>query len=103
MAHVPGGTATLRLAICGSRGNSVDVMVNGKLIGGTGTLPNSGVMHRDGIRSVESEVDLPFDSSLLVQGANEIELKTNANDWTQGVLFADRIAAGSGTRSPQRP
>jgi rhamnogalacturonan endolyase len=87
MAKVPAGKATLRLAICGSRGNSVDVSVNGKPIGGTGPLPNSGVMHRDGIRSVETEVDLPFDSSMLAPGKNQIDLTTTATDWTQGVLY----------------
>ncbi len=46
------GTATLRLAICGARGGPVDVAVNGKSIGSTGELPESGVMHRDGIRAV---------------------------------------------------
>jgi rhamnogalacturonan endolyase len=87
MANVPAGKATLRLAICGSRGNSVDISVNGKPIGGTGPLPNSGVMHRDGIRSIETEVDLPFDSSMLVPGKNQIDLTATATDWTQGVLY----------------
>lgn len=87
MPRVSPGKAMLRLAICGSRGNSVDVAVNGKPIGSTGPLPNSGVMHRDGIRSVETEVDLPFDTSLLAPGSNEIELTTQAKDWTEGVLY----------------
>ena len=44
-------------------------------------------MHRDGIRATEVERDFPFDTSLLVKGENHIELKTNARDWTDGVLY----------------
>ena len=81
------GTATLRLAICGARGGPVDVAVNGQSIGGTGELPESGVMHRDGIRGVEIERNLPFDASILKQGENVIELTKQARTWTDGVLY----------------
>jgi len=87
MRDVEPGKAMLRLAICGSRGNSLDVSVNGTGIGSSGALPNSGVMHRDGIRSVETEVDLPFDMSLLARGENHIDITTQAQDWTEGVLY----------------
>lgn len=104
MATITSGTATLRMAICGSRGNSVIVAVNGSVIGDTGTLPNSGVMHRDGIRSVETEHDFPFSESLLVKGTNYIDLTTRANNWTDGVLYDylrlevnDRGSGSSGT------
>ena len=76
----------LRLAVCGSRGNSLEVSVNGKTIG-SAELPNSGVMHRDGIRAIETEEDFPFDATLLTAGENRIELRTNAKDWTDGVLY----------------
>ena len=87
MANAKPGKATLRLAICGSRGNSLDVSVNGKPIGSSGDLPNSGVMHRDGIQAVETFIDLPFDTSMLVDGPNEIELTSHAKDWTDGILY----------------
>jgi rhamnogalacturonan endolyase len=80
------GKATLRLAICGSRGNQLTVSVNGNPIG-TVDLPNSGVMHRDGIRSTETERDLSFNALLLTQGENHIDLTTHATDWTDGVLY----------------
>jgi len=85
--QAPEGTATLRLAICGARGGPVDVVANGKSIGGTGELPESGVMHRDGIRGVEIERDLKFDASLLKAGTNVIELTKQARTWTDGVLY----------------
>lgn len=81
------GTATLRLAICGARGGPVDVFVNGQSIGSTGELPESGVMHRDGIRGTETERNLRFDASLLTTGTNVIELRKNARSWVDGVLY----------------
>jgi len=84
--HAGTGKAVLRLAVCGSRGNSLEVAVNGKTIG-LSDLPNSGVMHRDGIRAIETEEDYPFDAALLTAGENHIELTTHAKDWTDGVLY----------------
>jgi len=86
--QAPKGAATLRLAICGARGGPVDVAVNGRSIGGTGELPESGVMHRDGIRAIAlTERDLKFDASLLKSGENVIELTKQARNWTDGVLY----------------
>jgi len=82
------GTAILRLAICGARGGPVDVAVNGTGVGGTGELPESGVMHRDGIRSAALiERNLSFDASLLKSGENIIALTKHARNWTDGVLY----------------
>ena len=82
------GTATLRLAICGARGGPVDVAVNGQSIGGTGELPESGVMHRDGIRSTALvERNLKFDAALLKPSENVITLTKQVRAWTDGVLY----------------
>ncbi|HEY8748793.1 MAG TPA: polysaccharide lyase family protein [Tepidisphaeraceae bacterium] len=82
------GTATLRLAICGARGGTVDVSLNGMPIGSTGELPESGVMHRDGIRSASlTERDVAFDASLLKRGENVFALRKHARAWTDGVLY----------------
>jgi hypothetical protein len=80
------GYATLCLAICGARGNALDVAVNGRPID-TANLPNSGVMHRDGVRAIETERDFTFDASLFSGGENHIDLITHAKDWTDGVLY----------------
>jgi rhamnogalacturonan endolyase len=88
MDQRPQGTATLRLAICGARGGPVDVALNGQPIGSTGELPESGVMHRDGIRATALvERDLKFDASLLHPGENVIELTKHVRTWTDGVLY----------------
>jgi rhamnogalacturonan endolyase len=82
------GTVTLRLAICGARGGPVDVAVNGQSIGSTGELPESGVMHRDGIRSAPlTERNLKFDAALLKPGENVIALTKHVRTWTDGVLY----------------
>ena len=82
------GAATLRMAICGARGGPVDVALNGKPIGTTGELPESGVMHRDGIRSDSlTERDVKFDAGLLRPGENIIELTKHVRTWTDGVLY----------------
>ena len=87
MDRVPAGTGVLRLAICGARGGPVDATLNGRSIGSTGELPESGVMHRDGIRSDSlTEVDLKFDASLVKQGENVIALTKHVRAWTDGVL-----------------
>jgi rhamnogalacturonan endolyase len=82
------GTVTLRLAICGARGGPVDVTLNGQSIGTTGELPESGVMHRDGIRSDSlTERNLKFDAALLKPGENVLELTKHVRTWTDGVLY----------------
>jgi len=88
MDKVSQGTATLRLAICGARGGPVDVTLNGQAIGSTGALPESGVMHRDGIRSDSLTVcDLKFAAALLKAGPNVMELTKHVRTWTDGVLY----------------
>jgi rhamnogalacturonan endolyase len=82
------GIATLRLAICGDRGGSITVAVNGTVVGGTGPLPQNSVMHRDGIRAVLYERPVAFDATLLRSGENIIELRRgDVRDWTDGILY----------------
>jgi len=82
------GTATLRLAFCGThRGCDVEVLVNGESVGETGTLPSTSAMQRDGIRAFWIEKPIPFDAKLLKKGENVIELKSHANSWSQGVMY----------------
>ena len=82
------GKATLRIAVCGSRdGEQVKVSLNDQYIGSTGHLPHMGVMHRDGIRGKEEEINIPFDAALLKAGTNCLKLSLNAKNWTFGVLY----------------
>jgi rhamnogalacturonan endolyase len=88
LAEAPKGKATLRLAICGSRGRSgIEVAVNDKSAGGTGPLLDSGVMHRDGIRGYWQEKNVSFEASLLKAGTNVIKLTNPGRKWVEGVLY----------------
>jgi rhamnogalacturonan endolyase len=55
--------------------------------GSTGELPESGVMHRDGIRGILVARNLKFDAALLKSGRNVIELTKQVRTWTDGVLY----------------
>ncbi len=82
------GKATLRLAFAGSRGRGgIDVAVNGKAAGNTGVMPDTGVMHRDGIRGYWFERSVPFDASLLKPGTNVLQLTNTGRNWVEGVLY----------------
>jgi rhamnogalacturonan endolyase len=82
------GKATLRLAIAGSRtGRGILVSVNDTPLGGTGPLPDTGVMQRDGIRGYWVERRVPFDAALLREGRNVIALTVPARSWVEGVLY----------------
>jgi rhamnogalacturonan endolyase len=82
------GTATLRLAFCGTHaGCNVELLVNGRSVGETGTLPSTSAMQRDGIRAYWIEKDIAFDAALMKQGENKIQLLSHANSWSQGVMY----------------
>jgi rhamnogalacturonan endolyase len=88
LPEAPRGKATLRLAICGSRGRGgIQVTINDKSAGGTGRLLDSGVMHRDGIRGYWEERNVSFDASLLKAGTNVLRLTNTGRSWTEGVLY----------------
>jgi rhamnogalacturonan endolyase len=88
LPRAPQGKATLRLAICGSRGRrGILVSVNDRPAGGTGPLVDSGVMHRDGIRGYWQEKRVSFDAALLKAGTNVLKLTNPGRAWPEGVLY----------------
>ena len=88
LSQKPGGKATLRLAFCGTHaGCNVEVFINDKSVGETGTLPSTSTMQRDGIRAFWVERPVSFDASQLKKGVNVIKLKSHANTWSQGVMY----------------
>ena len=83
----PQGPATLRMGIAGSRLlRGLGVAVNGKLVE-TLKLPDTGVMHRDGIRGLWVERRVTIQPALLKAGENVIELRINPLSWVEGVLY----------------
>ncbi len=88
LPEAPRGKATLRLAFAGSSGvGGIQVKINDQDAGNTGPLPNTGVMHRDGIRGYWFERDVAFDAALLKAGTNVLKLTNPARSWQQGVLY----------------
>ncbi len=82
------GKATLRLAFAGSRGRGgIQVAVSEMPAGATGPLPDTGVMHRDGIRGYWFERKVTFDAALLKAGTNVLKLTNPARSWGEGVLY----------------
>jgi rhamnogalacturonan endolyase len=88
LPEAPRGKATLRLAIAGSRTErGIEVRVNDAPALNTGPLPDTGVMHRDGIRGAWCERAITFDGAHLRAGENIIALTVPATSWPQGVLY----------------
>ena len=86
--NVPAGKVFLRLAFAGARdGSRLDIGLNGRSIGGTGPLPATGVMHRDGIRGYWFTRDISFPADWLINGTNILTLNSPAQNWTQGILY----------------
>ncbi len=100
--EVPHGPLTLRMAFCGARrGGRVSVAVNGEPAGDTGALPESSVMHRDGIRGYWFERRVTFSPSLLKVGTNVVALRSHTQAWHQGVLYDYlRLEAAEKTNPP---
>lgn len=88
LEEAPKGKATLRIGIAGARiRGGIDVGVNGERAGTTERLPDTGVMHRDGIRGYWVERMVTFDAGLLKKGTNKLTLRTGGTSWVQGVLY----------------
>ncbi|MFN3409952.1 MAG: polysaccharide lyase family protein [Limisphaerales bacterium] len=88
LTNAPTGTATLRLAFCGTHaGCNVSVRVNGETVGETGPLPSTSAMQRDGTQAYWVERPISFDAARLRAGTNVIELLSRATSWSQGVLY----------------
>jgi rhamnogalacturonan endolyase len=83
----PRGTATLRVAICGTSARSIGVQVNDKPAGQIERLLNDGAIPRHSIRGLWYERELPFDAALLKQGANTLVLTVPAGPINNGVIY----------------
>ena len=85
---VPRGRATLRLGIAAAsvRGG-IQVSVNDQPAGGTGPLPDTATIRRDGIRGYWTERDVAFDAALLKEGENVLKLEIPPGDPTSGVEY----------------
>ncbi|MBP7950041.1 MAG: hypothetical protein KA004_10325 [Verrucomicrobiales bacterium] len=84
----PGSRAALRIGIAGSRCPAgIAVAVNDRATEGLTRLPDTGVMHRDGITGYWCERTISFDGAWLKRGGNRISLTNPGRNWTQGILY----------------
>ena len=84
---VPEGKATLRLAICGTGVQFIDVSVNGKTAGKIDGLKNDGVISRHGIQGIWYEKEFEFDTGLLQKGTNNIVLTVPDGPVNNGLIY----------------
>ena len=81
------GTATLRLAICGTGTRRLEVSVNGNPVGTLDDLQPDGVITRHSIQGIWYERALSFDSGQLKQGANTLTLTVPAGRINDGIVY----------------
>ncbi|MBN2181097.1 MAG: hypothetical protein JW715_04225 [Sedimentisphaerales bacterium] len=87
LAAEPGGTATLRLAICGTGARAIEVTVNGQVAGSVRLSAGDGVITRHQIQGIWYERELAFDASLMKQGRNVLTLTVPAGPINSGVVY----------------
>lgn len=80
--------ATLRLAICGTAAQELEISVNGEK---AGTLPlrqtKDGVITRHGSHGIWYETEFRFDGTLLNAGANTLTLTMPSGSLNSGILY----------------
>ncbi|MBN2183188.1 MAG: hypothetical protein JW715_14850 [Sedimentisphaerales bacterium] len=87
LAEVPRGTATLRLAICGTGTKQVEVAVNGTPVGPLKLGYRDSVITLHQIHGIWYERELSFDASLMKQGKNVLTLTVPAGPINNGVIY----------------
>ena len=87
LPDAPHGKATLRLAICGTGTRTLDVTVNDQPAGTLNGLTGDGVITRHGIQGIWYEREVPFDASLMKQGANNLKLIVPAGPVNNGIIY----------------
>ncbi len=81
------GTATLRLAICGTSARTIDVKLNDQPVGSVDRLIGDGAIPRHSIQGLWYERELAFDASLIKQGVNILELVVPAGPINNGIIY----------------
>jgi rhamnogalacturonan endolyase len=87
LTSAPKGTATLRVAICGTGPRSVDVAVNGAPAGQLANLMGDGTISRHGSHGIWYEKLVTFDASMMKSGENTLTLTVPAGAVTNGMLY----------------
>lgn len=87
LPQTPRGTATLRLAICGTGTRSLEIHVNDQPAGRIEGLRGDGAITRHSIQGIWYERELTFDAVLMQQGENVLRLIVPAGPINNGVIY----------------
>ena len=88
LTNAPQGKAALRVAVAGvSLRGGVQVRVNGKDAGNTGSMLDTATIRRDGIRGYWSERSVFFKAALLKSGTNVMTLSIPAGTAASGIEY----------------
>jgi rhamnogalacturonan endolyase len=79
--------ATLRLAICGTGTQSIDVTINGEPAGRIRLSQPDGVITRHQVQGLWYQREFEFDASMLTQGSNTLMLTVPAGNINSGVVY----------------
>jgi rhamnogalacturonan endolyase len=87
--HAPKGTATLRLAFCSASAQGLEISVNGQSAGQIARLNSTGdsAIVRHNIQGIWFERELPFDATLMKQGANTLTMTIPSGSLNNGVIY----------------
>jgi rhamnogalacturonan endolyase len=83
----PHGKATLRLAIATANTRQISLAVNDQPAGELDNLPTDSSIGRNGIQGIWYEKEIPFDASMLKQGANTVTLTIPPGGLTSGIIY----------------
>jgi rhamnogalacturonan endolyase len=81
------GTATLRIAFCGTNARTINVEVNGQNAGDIRNLSVDNVLIRHGSQGMWYERELSFPANMLKQGTNTLTLIMPAGSVNSGVMY----------------
>ena len=80
--------AVLRLALCGTAAQSLEISVNGQHAGSLPlTQTRDGVITRHGSHGIWHEEEFAFDASLLSEGRNNLVINMPAGSLNSGILY----------------
>lgn len=87
LPNAPKGTATLRIALCGTGTRELSVAVNDRAAGAIALGMGDGAITRHGRQGLWYERELAFDAGLLRAGTNVLKITVPAGPINNGILY----------------
>ncbi|HEY2881978.1 MAG TPA: polysaccharide lyase family 4 protein [Pirellulales bacterium] len=87
LKDVPHGTATLRIALCGTGARAIEISLNDKPLGQIDRMLGDGAITRHSVQGLWYERELAFDAAQLKAGTNVLKLTIPAGQVNNGVIY----------------